>query len=519
MSDQVKRTINPAVDNDFCYPLRTLQLHALREDLLCALYALIQDNKVNEAKRNFLLINTHVLIVEVMSLFLADILLQKGTKEQIESYAPARFLRQGKAIPDISYFDIEGTDPLWKKCARYLRSRLISAQIPYIPRAWNKKEHTLTFITADLLLAHQKAHGDIKLVRNEIREWVNPEETGPYKKDVLEVDFQEQLVKMITTICRKHGALWDEALQKHVTHRLQYLAFYTFAYMAQIESKAHSFPHQFWTGSAGQMIYRIMALVARRHGCKVFGHDHGSGFGWLDTEYQTIIDFNFVDTFVTYTPLMEEGLKNTIKTEFLCNKDFTADDIVHYKLDKNAAVFPEPQSGRDIKTILFIGNTYMKDRSNLYPWMFCDVAKDFHIRLFSTLEKDGLRIIFRPHPDEREKDLSFISDLGIEIDQSPTLQEACERADAVMLDISTATSLIDVLKMGIRAILLDVEQMGTITPKARIMMAKTFLHKVLEYDELNLPIIPDHLAEDIRSFEYFQDSDLNFVQYHVDRTN
>mgnify|MGYP000309506598 CR=1 FL=1 len=502
--------------NSFSYPIKPSDIHALRQDLLDALFDLLRASSTTQKQKDFLLLHSHILVIEVISLFLADTLLNKGTQTHIQNYAPSFALQNQQAYTETDYMDKPQHDPLWKKTARCVRSHLLPNYIPYIPRAWNKPHHILTFTTSDIVLAHQK-HDNVKhLIRNDISEWIDHKKISGFSRTVLEESFRKKLVDIIVQTCARHGNNLREDIQNNIAHRLEYLAFYTFSYIAQIEEKAPSLPHQLWIVSAGLMFSRLMAFVARRHKREVIGHDHGSGFGWLNSEYQTLIDFNFIDRFVSYTPLMAEGLKHSIKTPYLCNQNFTPDKIGYYHLPQNTATFPDQRSGEDIKTILFIGNTYMKDRVNLYPWMFYDVAKEYHTRLFQYLRENGFRVIFRPHPDEREKDLSFISDMNIEIDDSPSLHIAAIKADAVMLDISTATSIIDMLKSGKRVILLDVEQMGTITPKAKKMIESTFLRKVVEYDPQNRPLIPENLAEEIKSYKYFSDPSLNFVRYHVD---
>lgn len=501
------------------YPVSMKQLNDLREDTLKYLYTRIFElDGTSTSEEEFLKVNAHIVITEVIYFYIADILLQMPNENFVKNFPYASSMRAGE-VPPLSAYLInmakgEPRESTFKKMGRIVKTRLQSEGVKYQPLFMNKKNQILTFSVSDLISANIK-QSNVKPIRNVFSEWYSAEKLPDYNSNVLSSTFVSTFLEDIKRIAIKYGSLWGGQVEAHLKGRIEYMAFYTHYYLKQIQEKHEYIPETLWIGSAGQFPSRIMATVAKRHGRHVIGHDHGSGFGWLDSEYQTILDFNYIDEFITSSENMAQGLKDTIRKDLLFNTAFKPEDIKWLNTHSSSAV--NVQKGllekKDAK-ILFVANAYLYGHETLYPWMFLDVATNWHSQLMKYLINEGFKVVFRPHPGDYYKDYSHITALGIEIDPVSSLIESCKNADLVMFDISTTTAVPEVLKTGNKIVILDSNQMGRPTHKTKEIFSKTLLHEEVEYDSGNRVIMPNRLAERIRRFHFYSDPNNNFLHYH-----
>ena len=143
--------------NSFSYPIKPSDIHALRQDLLDALFDLLRASSTTQKQKDFLLLHSHILVIEVISLFLADTLLNKGTQTHIQNYAPSFALQNQQAYTETDYMDKPQHDPLWKKTARCVRSHLLPNYIQILAPSDYKlrspKENGKTFEQNSLIKA------------------------------------------------------------------------------------------------------------------------------------------------------------------------------------------------------------------------------------------------------------------------------------------------------------------------------------------------------------------------------
>lgn len=500
------------------YPVSMSEIHRLRKALLDYIFALIRNPQTPKKEKEFLILNTHVLANEIMHFYVANILLDHGEEVFVENFTIASSIKKNEAPPFNFLYEVilhrKFTSNFLIQALRKIKSILQKDPIRYQALQDNKKDHVLTVTRSDLIICH-KNEAPTDLRRNDLYEWFDPSALPALSENPLDASFLEQLKGDIKAILKGFGISWRPDVEHFLYDRFFKLAHYTLHFLAQARAKKNHLPGALWIVSAGMPLIRILAFVARENGCRVVAHDHGSGFGWLESEYQTLFDFNYVDQFVTFSPLMADALKANINEHYLLNQSFKESKITPIALPKTRTQHPEhgPLT-KDQNRILFLANVYMIGYQSIYPGVYYDVQVEWHRRLFAYLMAEGYEVTMRPHPDDHTKRLEGFDDLNIKIDRNASVETTFSDTDIVMVDVLTTTSLIDALKQGKKSVLLDLDHMEDISENALERVHNTMLYRKINFSDNNIPEIPANLAQDIRTFEYYAQPEKSFLAYH-----
>lgn len=157
-------------------------------------------------------------------------------------------------------------------------------------------------------------------------------------------------------------------------------------------------PKQFWAGTLGNPVYRVMSKVVRERGGTVTGFDHGMSTGLWVTPIQTIFEFDFVDRFVTYSEAMTDGLRANWQPSRVINNQLPEIVGIPPVKEKQGVerIKRAPVTG---KKIIYVPTVYSGDATHILPF-FSDVQLvDWQVRLLSFLREKGWQAVIKPHPD------------------------------------------------------------------------------------------------------------------------
>lgn len=484
------------------YPLSIQHIKDVRKDLLDQFLILIKSSDLYKDRDMAILsLNLQAIVREILTRYIAELLRSRGTREQIAFFSPAEDLYTGSEIRPTIYTRLLEKelrlDPFWKKPLRKLKSQLLSDDIPYQYLCDNKPHQTLTFSRAPLILKHRDEK-NVALVRNDFSDWLTSR--PPIHSNQ---GFHSQSVDLflctIQVIFTKHNVQFSENTKLALIKFLQTHHLWTNHYLNCVEIKKSRLPDNIWIGSAGNIFIASLAFIARKEGRCVTGHDHGTGSGWLNTLDQTLVEFNYVDQFYTFSSLMAQGLRQSLHRDYLFNLDFGDESIVYGKEEyPNSLYYVKKSAVQKLTkpTVIFIATTYMKNFIDSIPRMPADIALDWHERLFAQLREYGFDVIYRAHPEDGfvANNEGIFKAWNIMVDKTPNLIQACQKADFAILDFSCTTALVDLLKVNYPILLLDSGH-EDIQPQAMVKLKSSVSYVRLTYDVQEKVIMPVNLYE------------------------
>ena len=229
--------------------------------------------------------------------------------------------------------------------------------------------------------------------------------------------------------------------------------------------KRRNLPQRFWAGTLGNPVYRVMSTVVRERGGEVTGFDHGMSTGLWDTPIQTLLEFDFVDRFVTFTKAMADGL---------C-ANWQPNQSIHGQLPE--LVFlrtggrihesaPCHRTQGRFRKIIYVPTMYSGDAVHLIPF-FSDIQMvDWQARLLSFLRDQGFEVSIKPHP---ESVYAVPAELAELVDGRVLggRFEDLDLADAILLfDYPQTTAFVRAVRSANPIVVIDFDRLG-LRPEAR----------------------------------------------------
>ncbi len=492
------------------YPVSIFELKSVRDELLEGFVKLINDERFCKEDRAVLSLNLKLLLTDILTQYAAEKILQQGNAQYIQNYFPAARMQCGEVPKEALYFQRarvdQFKDPVWRKMLRMCKGLVGRDDIQYVSPVFNKARDILTFSNAPLIMRHAQENNQ-HLIRNHYADWFTPIPKEYDKTQAFCADLRQSILDIVRSTIENKQVPWGIQSQRRLDEGLLFLNHMTRHHLASLRAKAHMLPRTLWIGTAGIIYNRLLAHVARERGVWVCGHDHGTGAGWLDTLDQTLVEFNYIDEFYTYTPLMAQGLKSTIKPQFLFNHDFTAEKIIHARysfgdMPKRSVLGVQEASAR--KKILFIATAYMRDLVDPIPRMPLDVALEWHKALLLFLEKHGYSLSVRPHPDDPE-----VPDFMLPycVPEGSSLSNNIEDADILLFDFPMTTAIVEAMQSDKPILVIDFDietlnDLGQEKLSSRCQMLKMFFdpeRNYVQFDESALLLALERLRVDIQS--------------------
>jgi hypothetical protein len=229
--------------------------------------------------------------------------------------------------------------------------------------------------------------------------------------------------------------------------------------------KRRNVPQRFWAGTLGNPVYRVMSTVVRERGGEVTGFDHGMSTGLWDTPIQTLLEFDFVDRFVTFTKAMADGL---------C-ANWQSPQSIHGRLPElvflqsavhTAEIVPTPRAHKRLRKVIYVPTLYSGDAVHLIPF-YSDVQMvSWQARLLSFLRDQEFDVSIKPHPESVH---ALPAELAALVDGRVLAGrfEDLDLADAILLfDYPQTTAFVHAVRSENPIVVIDFDRLD-IRPEAR----------------------------------------------------
>ena len=162
----------------------------------------------------------------------------------------------------------------------------------------------------------------------------------------------------------------------------------------------------------GNVLYRMLSIVARQLGMMVTTFAHGGCVGLYDTPSFRFSEFSISDKFITYTDNSIE-LYSKIKEK-------------HFPLRNNRVSFSSANSSqfqtlfrrfsrysrpKKLKKIMFIGYPHNQWRKHQGPVALSVIQLDFELRVIRQLRNAGYTVLYKVHPERVQEAEGFFENM------------------------------------------------------------------------------------------------------------
>ena len=342
---------------------------------------------------------------------------------------------------------------IWKRNFRIIKSRLSKKSFPYCLPNMIKKDDIITFSRTRLIIENSKNISK-NLVISKFNDWFSTGEWIHKANSGISEKSQNLIIDFLIKSFNDSG---NKTVSKEIIEYGRYILFLitsrTNFFLNELKSKSKYLPNTLWISTAGLFYNRIMARVIMMNGGDVFGHDHGTGVGGGDTYTSNLVEFNYINNFVTYSPGMAEGYKKQLKHKSCLNPNCNILSISSsnnlnlnsfYKIKKNKP-----------KSIMYLSNLYEGDAAHLIPAMSDYLQVDWQSNLFSFLYNNQFDIYFKPHPESHSLPSPMFEKLYNVKILKGMFHEFYNLADVIISDHPLSTAFIEALQYGIPTVLIN----------------------------------------------------------------
>tara|TARA_B100002051_G_C16714251_1_gene628424 strand:+ start:39 stop:1634 length:1596 start_codon:yes stop_codon:yes gene_type:complete len=342
----------------------------------------------------------------------------------------------------------------WKKNLRFIKSRVLKNNFPYCLPKMIKKNDIITFSKTRLIVEHSKIVSK-RVVISKFNDWfssgnwIKNSEKGITKKtEDLIVNF---LVKAFEDSGNKNVS---NEIIKYSREILIIICSRTNFFLNELKLNSKYLPNTLWISTAGLFYNRLMARVVMMNGGEVIAHDHGTGLGWVNTYITNLVEFNFINNFVTYSPGMVEGYKQKLLHKSCLNPNCNIISISKKnKLDCNNN-FQKIKKKYNPKSVMYLSNLYEGDGSHLIPTMSDYLHVNWQANLFSFLHQHKFDIYFKPHPESHSLPPPYFEKMYDVKILKGMFHEFSNTADVVISDHPLSTAFIESLQYKLPTVLI-----------------------------------------------------------------
>ena len=461
--DMERKKFSDSGVTDYSWPHAIAHFHPFRDDLASSLIAEIRAAR-KEGRRGSegLSILLHHLLLEILSIYYCVSVVQGFSAIGRQVVAPRRArimspLSMGKSAPPPAIASILSNGPqrpsMWRLPMRIARDIIVTDQIDRRRLLGPDFKNEIIAATVYPLMEEHARYCGARVTFQRPHIWF-PERPG--------IENTEEFVPLVNKVCD----IAADAFTHHGTPVPSWFGKSLKAWLgptiAQIEgwlqivlNSPKTLPLQLWVGSGGDIWTRILRHAVRIMGGKVTAHDHGTGTGQFVGEmHNNIIEFDFCDQFVTFTPQQAEGLsQHHINPRFLMRED-TPEIIGLPSTTRKKEPLLSPKE-RTPQKVMLVSSWYFGDVVP-YQAFISDIAYlDFEVRLLAHLRDWGYEIIYKPHPLITTRPPADFAQRfgGIEINRPS--EDVLHEADILILPDPSSTAFATSLESHLPAVFVD----------------------------------------------------------------
>ena len=449
--------------SDYSWPHSTEHLRPFRDDLVSGLVAETRSvRKEGKQGSEGLSILLHHLFLEVLSLYYCVSVIQGYAAMGRQVAAPHRArvmsaLSVGKNPPPpaIASILLEGPHrpSAWRLPMRIARDVVVTDKIVRRRLLGPDFGHEIIAATIYPLMEAHANHCGKRVTFRRPHIWF---------ADRPRIKKADELKALVTRVCDiaadafgRHGVPVPMGFRELFDSWLGHAIAQAEGWLKIVAHARVTLPRQLWVGSGGDIWTRILRHAVRNNGGEVTAHDHGSGTGqFIGEMHDNVIEFDFCDRFVTFTPEQAKGLRqHHLNPRFLMREDIP--EIVGLPATVKGQALTKTPKARAPQRVMLISSYYYGDVIP-YQAFISDIAYlDFEVRLLSHLRGWGYEIIYKPHPLITTRPPADFADNfgGREIDRPS--EQVLSQADILILPDPSSTAFATSLASSVPAIFID----------------------------------------------------------------
>jgi hypothetical protein len=269
---------------------------------------------------------------------------------------------------------------------------------------------------------------------------------------------QDKVMASIECAFRQGGEVPENEIRQSFRDLLNDLTRHFKEMLAHLRRHPDRMPRHLWLTSAGNPHARVLAQVVREQGGTVTGFDHGTSSGTVDLPIQSLIEFDNVDRFYTFTEDMAKGLAENAQQEWqlsdkLCN-------FLPMPVSKQSSPITthQPTAARqDVPlNVMYVSTRYNGAHLHWMPLLLPDpLMIDWQARLFANLQQMNVTIHHKPHPSNPFPTPAAFKNISDIKTHSEPFEISVKHADLLIFDYPMSTAFRNAIVTDIPVILID----------------------------------------------------------------
>lgn len=249
-------------------------------------------------------------------------------------------------------------------------------------------------LNSDPLIAAYARTRAVTPVLVDIRQWVpaGVPDTEPSTDEDRRI--ADSLVDVVHDAYRRLGGNVDERLRTATDELKEAMlgaACLLRVWLARIMAEAHRLPAELWLVNAADPWSRVLCCAVRMNGGLVVGHDHGTGEGFASPVPGAILQLEFIDRFVTFSPQMANVMRAVYPAHVMVRDD--APEFAWAEPSQSAQML----SGQGRK-LMYVATLFCGESVRPNVNMPDAVAFDWQARLLTKLRMSGHEVVQKQHP-------------------------------------------------------------------------------------------------------------------------
>ena len=433
------KSLNDFQKQSYFWPVQKSELEAVRDEFISNYYKFL-GSEAKQCQSALVMLIIIDLLGQVLRCYQVQTLVARTRSASLQhSFSKSSIFANRFIQGDLS-IDLSGAQPLirgmeksslLKANLRWVKSRFQkkSLERPLISRV-NMDRQIVTIATGEMISLHAKTKESV--VHLGFENWFSKQDA--YTK-TFAGDIPKHLVDGIIDIVEAAFLSQGEALQNITRDYIRLCILKNYekvdGYIGSLLLNSQTIPKTLWRGTGGLIWSRMLGFCCREIGGDVSGHDHSHGQGAWKSNSDQIIEYPFCDKFYVWTENQRKRSVENISSKLNFGYNEPIICVVprgRPSLSKVPVGKSEPASKL---RLMYVGTTYVVDRTTFSPTYPATVMLDWEIRFFREAIKQNFEVIYKPHPENFElNEKKLLKELGVSViyDKFEKVMDQCDVA-------------------------------------------------------------------------------------------
>lgn len=292
------------------------------------------------------------------------------------------------------------------------------------------------------------------------------------------------LVEIAASMFAERGVAMPEHVKASLAQSFRTIAQISLFLLQTVERQARRLPREFWAGSLGSLNKRTIARVIQKEGGKIVGHDHGIGSGSLFLPPRMMIDWDFCDTFLTFSEAHVAGIQLQVDPRLKVRRSPYSASVSPTPLFFPPAARPAAQSGVVHPRVCYLPSHYNLEYHYITPLPFDIAALDFQVRLLTHLKSAGYEVSYKPHPNCY---VGVVNELlrvtGVHLETRPFEEIPLDEIGVALVGNAQSTVIRSALHMGVPMVILDTGRLSLVSNAEELLLRRAEIIALRQGDD------------------------------------